>query len=58
MKHALNTDKRPSILMSCDELNKAKHEMRSEDISTVLVQYWLTVCLQSFTLSVMHVTVS
>ena len=36
MKHALNTDERPSILMSCDELHKAIHEMRSEDI----VQCW------------------
>ena len=32
MKHALNTDQRPSILMSCDELHKAVHDMRSEDI--------------------------
>ena len=32
MKHALNTDQRPSILMSCDELHEGIHEMRSEDI--------------------------
>ena len=38
MKHALNTDKRPSILVSCDELHKAIHEMRSEDI-IVLDEY-------------------
>ena len=30
MKHALNTDHRTTILMSCDELHKAIHEMRSE----------------------------
>ena len=28
MKDALNTDKGPGILMSCDELHKAIHEMR------------------------------
>ena len=32
MKHALNTDQCPSIIMSCDELHKAIQEMRSEDI--------------------------
>ena len=32
MKHALNTDQCPSILMSCDELHKAVHEMRPENI--------------------------
>ena len=33
MKHALNTDKRPCILMSCDELHKSVHDMRPEDIT-------------------------
>ena len=32
MKHVENTDKRPSILMSCDELYKVVHDMRPEDI--------------------------
>ena len=32
MKLALNTDECPSILMACDELHNAIHEMRSEDI--------------------------
>ena len=27
MKHALNTDERPIILMSCDELHEDIHEM-------------------------------
>ena len=31
MKHALNTDERPSILISCVELHKAIHDMRLED---------------------------
>ena len=43
MKHALNTDKRPSILMSCDELHKTIHEMRSEDI----VQCWMNIAHQT-----------
>ena len=43
MKHALNTDERPSILMSCDELHKAIHEMRSEDI----VQCWMNIAHQT-----------
>ena len=43
MKHALNTDKRPSILMSCDELHTAIHEMRSEDI----VQCWMNIAHQT-----------
>ena len=43
MKHALNTDERPSILMSCDELHKAAHEMRSEDI----VQCWMNIAHQT-----------
>ena len=37
MKHALNTDQRTTILMSCDELHKAIHDMRSEDI----IQCWM-----------------
>ena len=32
IKHALDTDERPGIWMSCDELHKAVHEMISEDI--------------------------
>ena len=43
MKHALNTDQRPSILMSCDELCKAIHEMRSEDI----IQCWMSTAHQT-----------
>ena len=43
MKDALNTDERPSILMSCDELHKAIHEMRSEDI----VQCWMNITHQT-----------
>ena len=43
MKHALNTDKRPSILMSCDELHKAIHDMRSEDI----IQCWMNISHQT-----------
>ena len=39
MKHALDTDQRPTILMSCDELHKAIHEMRVED----MVQCWMNV---------------
>ena len=39
MRHALNTDERPSILMSCDELHKADHEVRSEDI----IQCWMNI---------------
>ena len=39
MKHALNTGGRPTILISCDELRKALHEMRSEDI----VQCWMNI---------------
>ena len=31
MKHALNADKQPSILMSCDELHKAIHELKAEE---------------------------
>ena len=42
MKHALNTDKCSSILMSCDELHKAIHEMRSEDI----IQGWMNIAHQ------------
>ena len=43
MELELNTDKRPSILMSCDELHKAIHEMRSEDI----VQCWMNIAHQT-----------
>ena len=43
MKHALNTDKRPSILMSCDELHKAIYDMRSDDI----VKCWMNVAHQT-----------
>ena len=43
MKHALNTDERQSILMSCEELHKAIHEMRSEDI----VQCWMNIAHQT-----------
>ena len=43
MKHALDTDQRSSILMSCDELHKAIHEMRSEDI----VQCWMNIAHQT-----------
>ena len=44
MKHALNTNKRPSILMSCDELHKAIHQKRrSEDI----VQCWMNIAHQT-----------
>ena len=43
IKHALNTDKRPSILMSCDELHNAIIEMRSEDI----VQCWMNTAHQT-----------
>ena len=43
MKHALNTYERPSILMSCDELHKAIHEMRSEDI----VLCWMNIAHQT-----------
>ena len=32
----------PSLLMSCDELHKAVHEMRSEDI----VQCWMNIAHQ------------
>ena len=39
MKHALNTDQRPSILMSCDELHKAIHDMRSDKYNTVLDEH-------------------
>ena len=42
-KQALNTDECPSILMSCDELHKAIHEMRSEDI----VQCWMNIAHQT-----------
>ena len=42
MKDALNTDERPSILMSCDESHKAIHEMRPEDI----VQCWMNIAHQ------------
>ena len=43
MKHALNADRCPSILMSCDELRKAIHEMRSEDI----IQCWMNIAHQT-----------
>ena len=43
MKHALNTDKRPSILMSCDELHKAIHELRADDI----IQCWMNIAHQT-----------
>ena len=43
MKHALNTDQQPSILMSCDELLKTVHELRSEDI----VQCWMNIAHQT-----------
>ena len=43
MKHALNTDKRPSILMSCDELHKAIYDMRSEDV----IQCWMNIAHQT-----------
>ena len=43
MKHALNTDERPSILMSCDELHKAVHDMRPEDI----IQCWMNIAHQT-----------
>ena len=43
MKHALNTVERASILMSCDELHKAIHEMRSKDI----VQRWMNIAHQT-----------
>ena len=43
MRHALNTDERPSILMSCDELHKADHEVRSEDI----IQCWMNIAHQT-----------
>ena len=40
MKYALNTE---SILMSCDELHNAIHEMRSEDT----VQCWMNIAHQT-----------
>ena len=43
MKHALNTDKHPSILMSCDELHKAIHELKAEDI----IQCWMNIAHQT-----------
>ena len=43
MKHALNADKHPCILMSCDELHKAVHDMRSEDI----MQRWMNIAHQT-----------
>ena len=43
MKHVLNTDKRPSILMSCDELHNAMHDMRPKDI----VQCWMSIAHQT-----------
>ena len=43
MKQALNTDERPSILMSCDELHKAIHELTAEEI----VQCWMNIVHQT-----------
>ena len=43
MKHTLNTDKRPSTLMPCDELHKVVHEMRSEDI----IRCWMNIAHQT-----------
>ena len=43
MKHALNTDKRPSILMPGNELYKATLEIRAEDI----VQCWMNIAHQT-----------
>ena len=43
MNHALNTDQRPNILMSCDKLHKAVHEMKSEDI----ILCWMNIAHQT-----------
>ena len=43
MKHALNTDQRTTMLMSCDELHKAIHDMRSEGS----VQCWMNIAHQT-----------
>ena len=43
MKHALNSDERPSILMSCDEPHKAIHKVRSED----MVLCWMNIAHQT-----------
>ena len=33
MKHALNTDERPGMLMSCDELNQLVHHLKGVEPS-------------------------
>ena len=43
IKHALNTEKRPSILMSCDDLHKVIHEIRAEYI----IQCWVNIAHQT-----------
>ena len=43
MKDALNTDEHPSMLISCDELHKAIHELRADDI----IQCWMNIAHQT-----------